>query len=190
MRASFPLTAERGRISAVVAVLGVLATVAVFAAMAPPTARASFTIGKCGGSAVQGEGSSLQKAAQQQFWIPTVFDSSYGCGSSAAVVTYNPDGSGCGIASLGGGPTSSKCSDFEGTEAVDGYRAKVTRFAGSDAPLTPAQKTAAEATGSANPGVIHEIPVASAAVAGNRHFPEGRRLKEPRAGAPASRGAK
>jgi hypothetical protein len=186
MRVSLPLTAERGRISAVLAVLGVLATVAVFAAMAPPTAHASFTIAKCGGSAVQGEGSSLQKAAQQQFWIPTVFDSSFGCGSSAPVVTYNPDGSGCGIASLGGGPTSSKCSDFEGAEAVNGYRAKVTRFAGSDAPLTTAQKAAAEASGAPSPGVIHQIPVASAAVAVVVHFPEGCELKDPGTGTPAS----
>ena len=106
MRVSLPLTVERGRTSAVLAVVGVLATAIVLAAMAPPAAHASFTIAKCGGSAVQGEGSSLQKAAQQQFWIPTVFDSSFGCGSSAPVVTYNPDGSGCGIASLGGGPAS------------------------------------------------------------------------------------
>jgi hypothetical protein len=186
MRVSLPLTAERGRISAVLAVLGVLATTAVFAAMAPSAAHASFTIAKCGGSAVQGEGSSLQKAAQQQFWIPTVFDSSFGCGSGAPVVTYNPDGSGCGIASLGGGPTSSKCSDFEGTEAINGYRAKVTRFAGSDAPLTPAQKSAAEASGGPSPGVIHEIPVASAAVAVIVHFPEGCELKDPGTGTPAS----
>lgn len=186
MRVSLPLTAERGRISAVLAVLGLMATVAMFAAMAPVSAHASFTIPACGGSAVQGEGSSLQKAAQQQFWIPTIFGSSFGCGSSAPQVTYNPDGSGCGIASLGGGPTSSKCSDFEGPEAVNGYRAKVTRFAGSDAPLTPAQKSAAEASGGPNPGVIHEIPVASAAIAVIVHFPAGCELKDPGTGTPAS----
>jgi ABC-type phosphate transport system substrate-binding protein len=159
---------------------------ALLAVMAPSSAHASFTIAACGGSAVQGEGSSLQKAAQQQFWIPTIFDSSFGCGSGAPNVTYNPDGSGCGIASLGGGPTSSKCSDFEGAEAVSGYRAKVTRFAGSDAPLTPAQKTAAEASGGPNPGVIHQIPVASAAIAVIVHFPEGCELKDPGTGTPAS----
>jgi ABC-type phosphate transport system substrate-binding protein len=186
MRVSLPLTAERGRTSAVLAVCGVMTTLVMLAAVMPPSAHASFTIPVCGGSATQGEGSSLQKAAQQQLWIPTIFDSSFGCGSSAPQVTYNPDGSGCGIASLGGGPTSSKCSDFEGAEAANGYRAKVTRFAGSDAPLTPAQKAAAEASGGPNPGVIHQIPVASAAVAVIVHFPEGCELKDPGTGTPAS----
>ena len=184
MRVSLPMTAERGRISAVLAVLGVMAIVAMFAATAPPSAHASFTIPACGGSAAQGEGSSLQKVAQQQFWISSsvFYNASFGCGSGAASsspVTYVSNGSGCGIASMGGGPTSADCSNFKGPEAENGFRATLTRFAGSDAPLTPAQKTAAEAAGSLKPGVIHQIPVASAAVAVIVHFPEGCELKNP-----------
>jgi hypothetical protein len=187
MRASFPLTAERGRIRAVVTALCAVAVMAAVAVVTPPAAHAAFTIAPCNGSAIQGEGSSLQKEAQQKFWASTrIFYSSNGCGSgalSSSPVTYNPDGSGCGIASIGGGPgAKATCSDFEAETAVAEKRDTVTRFAGSDAPLTPTQKAAAEASGGPNPGIIHQIPVAAAAVAVVVHFPDGCELKDPTGG--------
>ncbi len=184
MRVSLPLTAESGRIRAAVAALCAVAVLVAVAAAAPPSAHASFTVPKCGGSAIQGEGASFQKVAQQQFWIPTVFYSSFGCegAASSSPVTYVSDGSGCGIASIGGGPSTGKCSDFESNLVTNGYRDANTRFAASDAPLTPAQRTAAEAAGGSNAGVIHEFPVANGAVAVIVHFPEGCSLEDPNAG--------
>lgn len=190
MRVSLPLTAERGRIrAALVAAFGAVAVVALLATLAAPAAHAAFTVEPCKGSAIQGEGSSLQAVAQNEFWIPKIFYTSNGCGGGAATtspVTYIPNGSGCGIASMGGGTTSSKCSDFLGSEAVPGYRDKLTRFAGSDGPLTPAQKANAENAGKEHAGVIHQIPVASAAVAVVVHFPNGCTLKDPGTGTAAS----
>ena len=81
MRASHPLAAEGGRIRAAVAALCAVTALVIAAAAAPPSAHASFTIEPCHGTAIQGEGSSFQKVAQQQFWTTTVFDSSLGCGS-------------------------------------------------------------------------------------------------------------
>ena len=190
MRVSLPLTAARGQIHTVLAVFcAVAALVVVAAAAAPPSAHASFTVPKCGGSAIQGEGSSFQKVAQQQYWIPTVFYSSFGCGSGAASsspVTYVSDGSGCGIASIGGGGSTGKCSDFESSAAVGGYRDPNTRFGSSDAPLTPTQQTAADAVGSEHPGLIHTLPVADGAVTIIVHFPEGCELEDPGTGTAAS----
>ncbi len=185
MRASHPLAAEGGRIRAAVAALCAVTALVIAAAAAPPSAHASFTIEPCHGSAIQGEGSSFQKVAQQQFWTTTIFDSSFGCGSGAASstpVTYVPDGSGCGIASIGGGGSTGKCSDFESENANAGYRDPNTRFAGSDAPLTPTQQAAADAAGGEHPGVIHTLPVANGAVTVIVHFPEGCSLEDPTAG--------
>lgn len=189
MRASFPLTAERGRIRAALAAVGVLAALVVAVAAAPPSAHAAFSIPACSGSAVKGEGSSLQKVAQTEFWTTHVFYTSFGCESAASTspVTYNPDGSGCGIASIGGGPGSkATCSDFEAAAVADGYRDPETRFAASDAPLTAAQKAAAEAKVSSKPGLLHQIPVASAAVTVVVHFPNECKLKDPGTGTAAS----
>ncbi len=130
---------------------------------------------------MQGEGSSFQNAAQGEFKL--VFNSSFGCeGSlSKSPVTYVSDGSGCGIASIGGGGASGKCSDFEitGEVAKGGYRDPNTRFGGSDAPLTPEQMVAADATSSTHPGLIHILPVAVGATAVIVHFPEGCKLENP-----------
>ncbi len=182
MRSSFPLTAERGRIRVALAALGVAAALAVAAAAAPPSAHAAFAIPACSGSAVKGEGSSLQKVAQTEFWTVHVFYTSFGCETAALTspITYSPDGSGCGIASIGGGPGSeATCSDFKAGTVADGYRDPETRFAASDAPLTAAKKAAAEDQGGPKPGLIHQIPVAAAAVTVVVHFPEGCKLKNP-----------
>jgi ABC-type phosphate transport system substrate-binding protein len=189
MRVSLPLTAGRGHIRGTLAMLCAVAALAALAAAAPPSAHASFTIPACSGSAIQGEGSSLQKVAQQNFWITHVFYTSFGCESagSTSPVTYNPDGSGCGIAAMGGGPgAEATCSDFKAGAAKPGERDAVTRFAGSDAPLNIAQKAAAEAATEGKPGLIHQIPVAAAAIAVVVHFPAGCKLKDPGTGTAAS----
>jgi hypothetical protein len=185
MLSSRPVIAVNGRLR--VALATFLALVALSAALgaSPPQANASFTVAACSGSAIQGEGSSFQKVAQQQFWIPTVFYSSFGCGSGAATsspVTYNGDGSGCGIASMGGGGSTGKCSDFQSEAVSGGYRDPNTRFGGSDAPMTPAQEAAANAAGGPNPGVLHTLPVANGDEAVVVHFPEGCELENPAQG--------
>ncbi len=127
-----------------------------------------------------GQGSSAQKEAQLEFWTTTVWHSSTeGCGSSAPAVTYAPEGSGCGIASIGGEATSAECFGFKISESGPGKRAESTRFGGSDAPLTVTQQANADDAGSEKPGVIHQIPVASFAVAIIVHFPDGCKLKNP-----------
>ena len=185
MRVSLPLTVERGRTRLALAAFCTVAMLAGVVAVAPQAAHASFTVPVCGGSAVQGEGSSLQAVAQEQFWTQSVFYTSFGCGSgasSSSPVTYKSDGSGCGIAAIGGGP-GAKATCGSGTpeaqNAKPGERATTSRFAASDAPLTPAQKAAAEAQGGPNPGLIHQIPVAVAAVTVIVHFPEGCSLEDP-----------
>ena len=81
---------------------------------------------------------------------------------------------------IGGGPGSeATCSDFKAGTVAAGYRDPETRFAASDAPLTAVQKAAAEAKGSSKPGVLHQIPVAAAAVAVVVHFPNECKLKNP-----------
>jgi ABC-type phosphate transport system substrate-binding protein len=189
MRARFPLTAERGRIRSALAALGAVVALVAAASAAPPSAHAAFAIPACSGSAVKGEGSSLQKVAHTEFWTTHVFYTSFGCETAALTspVTYSSDGSGCGIASIGGGPGSeATCSDFKAGTVANGYRDPETRFAASDAPLTATQKAAAEAKGGTKPGLLHQIPVASAAVAVVVHFPEGCKLKDPGTGTAAS----
>ena len=181
MRVSLPLTAERGRIHAALAALCTVAALAI-AVTLPSPAHAAFTIGKCQGAPVAGQGSSAQKEAQQEFWSTTVWhgaEAAGGCGSSAPAVTYAPEGSGCGIASIGGEASSAECFDFKASETGPGIRAASTRFAGSDAPLTVNQVINADAAGGEKPGLIHQIPVASFAVAIIVHFPNGCKLKNP-----------
>ena len=187
MRLSLPLTAERGRIRAALAALCAMVALAVLAAAAPPSAHAAFALKACEGGPVQGEGSSFQRVAQAQFQL--YFDGPFGCGEGAAItspVTYVSDGSGCGIASVGGGGSEGKCSDFEINEPAvlkGGYRDKKTRFGGSDAPMTPEQESLADDSGGSNPGVLHTLPIANGATAVIVHFPEGCQLENPGTGA-------
>ncbi|MGA8363762.1 MAG: hypothetical protein WB709_04505 [Solirubrobacteraceae bacterium] len=187
MRASFPLTAERGRIRAVVAALCAVAAMATVAVVAPPSAHAAFTVVHCEGAPIEGQGSSAQKEAQLEFWSTTVFHGVEGCGASAPHVEYKGNGSGCGIASIGGAASSIDCVGLTKAESeVPGTRSSITRYAGSDAPLTVNQQIAADAAGGEHPGVIHQIPVASFAVAIIVHFPDGCKLKDPGSGAAAN----
>jgi hypothetical protein len=189
MRVSLPLTAERGRIHAVVVALCAVTVMVIAAAAAAPSAHAAFTVTHCKGTAIEGQGSSAQKEAQLEFWSTTVFHSSEaqgGCTGSAPHVEYAANGSGCGIASIGGEASSANCASFTAGESGPGFRAPVTRYAGSDAPLTVTQQTAADAAGGTKPGLIHQIPVASFAVAIIVHFPDGCKLTDPGTGAAAN----
>jgi ABC-type phosphate transport system substrate-binding protein len=186
MRVSLPLTAESGRIRAALAALCAVTLLVIAAATATPSAHASFTISHCHGAAIEGQGSSAQKEAQLEFWSTTVFHGTEGCGGTAPHVEYAANGSGCGIASIGGAASSADCAGFKASESAPGFRAPVTRFAGSDAPLTTVQQAAANAAGGTKPGVIHQIPVASFAVAIIVHFPDGCTLKDPGTGAAAN----
>ena len=181
-----PVTATpRGRRRGALAAAIAAASVAVALAAGATPAHASFTVAHCGGSSINGEGSSLQNAAQNNFWVPSVFDTSNGCGSGAPSVTYKSDGSGCGIAAMGGGSAASGCLSA-GNTGVAGYRDPLTRYSGSDAPMTPAQKANAEAAASANPGLLHTIPVASAAITVVVNPPAGCELLDPGTGTAAN----
>jgi ABC-type phosphate transport system substrate-binding protein len=182
MRVSLPMAAERGRIRVALAALCAVVIVALAAVTAPPSAHAAFTIEHCKGAPVEGQGSSAQKEAQLELWSAGIWHGPSGCGGSAASVKYQPEGSGCGIASIGGEASKAKCFGFEPAESGAGIRPGPTRYAGSDAPLSETQKANANASGSAHPGVIHQIPVAAFAVTTIVHFPDGCTLKDPGSG--------
>jgi ABC-type phosphate transport system substrate-binding protein len=184
MRVSLPVAAESGRFRAVLAALCAAALLAVAAIAAPPSAHAAFTVEHCKGAPVEGQGSSAQKEAQLELWSASVWHGPSGCKGEAPEVKYQPEGSGCGIASIGGEASKSKCFGFEAAESGPGIRPGPTRFGGSDAPLTETQKANADAAGSEHPGLIHQIPVAAFAVTTVVHFPEGCTLKDPGPGTP------
>ena len=179
MRVSLPLAAERGRLRVILAALCAVTLIAVAAIAAPPSANAAFTIKHCEGAPAEGQGSSAQKEAQLELWSAGIWHGPSGCSGAAPSVKYQPEGSGCGIASIGGEASKSKCFGFEPGESGAGIRPGPTRFAGSDAPLTETQKANANAAGGERPGVIHQIPVAAFAVATVVHFPDGCKLKNP-----------
>lgn len=192
MRSSV-LTAENGRLRAVrlrvaaaaLAATGLLAIIA----GSPPVAHAAFTLNACEGGPVQGEGSSLQKGAQEKFWDTSeVFKSPvYGCGSSAPLITYKSASSGCGLDSVGAGDEASGCT-FSSKEAHPpaGYRDETDRFGASDFAPNPEEEASIDngPNGAGNPGSgkIHVIPVAGAAITVIVHFPDGCELEDPGTG--------
>jgi ABC-type phosphate transport system substrate-binding protein len=120
-------------------------------------ANADFTTGKCAGLNVTGEGGSFAKDAQTKF--NESFKTNYCIGTPGfglINVTYSPEGSGAGIASM----TS---------------RIGVPRFGGSDDPPTPTQVQAMNAgTASATDnGKIHVFPIAVGSVVALVNFPDG-----------------
>jgi hypothetical protein len=189
MRASIPLTTERGRLRVAFAALCAAALVAVIAALAPAPAHAAFTLGKCQGGEITGEGSSLQKLAQKD-WQSKIFDSETNnpeC-EHPPVVNYKTASSGCGLDAVGAGVEASGC-EFTGDKAEwekPGYRDGLVRFSAADFAPTPEQEKNIDdgPNGAGQPGAgeIHVIPVAGAAITVIVHFPEGCALQNPEAG--------
>jgi ABC-type phosphate transport system substrate-binding protein len=197
MRTSFPLTVKRGRIQAALAALCAMAALAVVASVSPSSAHAEFSLKRCEGSKIQGEGSSLQKSAQLSFWDTVkiyLSETEIGCGPSAPEVAYHSASSGCGLDALGAGDAAAECS-YEAEEAKKGepsagFRAADDRFGASDFAPNPVEEKNMEdgPNGAGQPGSdkVHVIPVAGAAITVVVHFPEGCKLEEPKTGTPAS----
>jgi ABC-type phosphate transport system substrate-binding protein len=156
------------------------AAVAAFGAFTAPGADAAFSIGQCqaSGSAVKGQGSSFQTDLQTDF--ASFFAGSNGCNGSEPSPTYNPNGSGNGIASMGGGGGNAtlNCTTLATPCSVPlpaGQRDPSTSFAGSDDPPSPTQQQSMNA-GTSSPsdnGNVHVIPIATGASAFIVHAPEG-----------------
>ena len=171
---------------------------AVVATVTPPAAHAEFSLKPCEGGTVQGEGSSLQAAAQEKFWDTSqVFLSSnpdaQGCGLLASdKVTFKSASSGCGLDALGAGndPASGCSYESEESEKGDpaaGFRAADDRFGASDFAPDPTEENAIDngPAGNQKVGKVHVIPVAAAAITVIVHFPDGCKLEEPRTGTAA-----
>jgi hypothetical protein len=181
-----------GRLRVVAAALTVTGLLAL-AAGSPTSAHAAFTLSACEGGPVQGEGSSLQKGAQEKFWdTGEVFKSPvFGCGAGAPLITYKSASSGCGLDSMGAGDEASGCT-FSSKEPNPpaGYRDEVDRFGASDFAPNPEEETNINngPNGAGNPGSgkIHVIPVAGAAITVVVHFPDGCELTNPGTGTAAS----
>jgi hypothetical protein len=191
MRSSVLMTAGNGRLRATylrVAVAALAATgLLALAAGAPPAAQADFALQQCQGSAVQGEGSSLQETAQLSFWDSAQVylsenPTASGCGPTAPQVTFHAASSGCGLDAVGAGGTASGCSySSKEPSPPEGYRDETDRFGASDFAPDPKEQAAINngPVGGTSVGKIHVLPVAGAAIAVIVNFPEGCSLKNP-----------
>jgi hypothetical protein len=188
MRVSLPLTVEHGRIRVALAMLCAVAALAVLATVAPSPAHAAFTLEKCQGGEITGEGSSLQKLAQAN-WKEQIFDTTIyeGCGASAPKVTFTTASSGCGLDAMGAGTPASSCT-FPGTTKQTewekpGYRNEAISFGAADFAPDPTEEANIDngplGAGQPGSGEVHVIPVAGAAITAVVHFPEGCALQNP-----------
>jgi ABC-type phosphate transport system substrate-binding protein len=120
--------------------------------------------------AIKGEGSSAQKVAQQNVWIPG-FETKKNASSCSGTqgggkkpkITYAPEGSGAGLRAFGA----------EG-EAI--FHGKTVQYAGTDEPPNEKQKNEIEAhegTPGAEPEALYTLPVLQFSVAAIVHLPEG-----------------
>jgi ABC-type phosphate transport system substrate-binding protein len=145
---------------------GIIAAAAVAALMAPGAASASLGT-QCSGSTIGGQGSSLQKLAQE-LWAPDFNTSSlpHACNGTQGTkgtpkVSYNPSGSGAGLKSWGVGKLEHK---YEATNA----------FVGTDEAPNPTAKAEIEENElTLQPKALLTIPVLQAAVAVIVHLPTG-----------------
>jgi ABC-type phosphate transport system substrate-binding protein len=110
-----------------------------------PGASASLN---CGGSAITGQGSSLQKVAQQNVWSPG-FSGVSGVCPSGPTVTYNSTGSGGGLKEWN-------------HDGIKGFINTGLSFIGTDDPPTPAQVTNID--GVADGAHVVVIPVAQTSI--------------------------
>jgi len=120
--------------------------------------------------AIKGEGSSAQKVAQQNVWIPG-FETSNNpaaCngtqgGKAKPKITYEPSGSGAGLRAVGA----------EGEPISHG---KTVQYAGTDEPPNETQKNEIEAheePKGAEPEAVYSLPVLQFSVAAIVHLPTG-----------------
>jgi ABC-type phosphate transport system substrate-binding protein len=145
---------------------GIIAAAGVAALMAPGAASASLGA-QCSGSDVGGQGSSLQKLAQE-IWVPNFNTSAekHACNGTQGTkgtpkISYNPSGSGAGLKSWGVGKTEHK---YEATNA----------FVGTDEAPNPTAKAEIEENElTLQPKALLTIPVLQAAVAVIVHLPTG-----------------
>lgn len=145
--------------------LVVAAAAALVALLLAPAANASFSLGKCQGTSITGEGASFQKEAHELFNEHFGPDYCVGTGGEGLSVTYKPEGSGAGI------------------KAME-LREKPARFGATDDPPTPAQIALMNSGGKeeggkvvadgveGNEGEVHVIPVAVGAVAPLVNLPD------------------
>src|SRR5271166_283800 len=157
----------------VVSACALSAALAAFAV--PGTASAKGKKGvvgeKCSSElAIKGEGSSAQKPAQQNVWIPG-FETSKNAdacsgtqgGGKKPKVTYAPEGSGAGLKAFG-------------AEGEPIFHGKTVQYAGTDEPPNEKQKAEIEAheeKPGAEPEALYSLPVLQFAVTMIVHLPEG-----------------
>ena len=161
------MTSERG-LSARVACIAALALAVLATLCLAPRADAAFTLGKCAGEDIAGNGSSFANNAHNFVFKPSFKDTYCAdtpfAGAAAPVLTYTGNGSGAGRAAM-----------ME--------RAGASRFAGTDEPPTPIDiqrmETGVGKTGNpaedpdpSDNGEIHVIPAAIGAVAPLVNWPD------------------
>jgi ABC-type phosphate transport system substrate-binding protein len=153
------LNAPRWGLSAAVAGVLALALTALAALGLAQQANAAFSLGKCAGTSITGEGGSFARDAHGQFnfSLQKIY-----CPGSSLNVTYKPEGSGAGV-----------------TAMIN--RALEPRFGQSDDPPTPEQIAQMNA-GTTKPGEdanpndnanVHVVPAAVGSVVALVNFPNG-----------------
>ena len=153
------LSAPHRGFSAAVAGAVALALLALVALGLAPQANAAFSLGKCAGTSITGEGGSFARDAHGQFnfSLQKIY-----CPASGLNVTYKPEGSGAGINSM-----------------VN--RGLEPRFGHTDDPPT-AEQVAQMNAGTTTPGTdanpddngeVHVVPAAVGAVVALVNFPDG-----------------
>ena len=137
----------------------ILSAATVAALAAPGVASAAGKLGKqCSGSNITGQGSSLQKLAQQTVWDPqfNISENGHACSGTQQgtkekpTVTYTSTGSGAGLESWGA------------NGATPNYEAS-NAWISTDEPPNSTQISEIEAHGA--PGTLETIPVLQGAVA-------------------------
>lgn len=146
-------------------------------AFAAHDAQAAFTLARCQGSpSVRAQGASFQSGAHT-YWR-TLFENSNGCDGTPVAPVYRGNGSGNGIASMGGqGGSNLLCADANVCTAplAAGVRDALSSLAGTDEPLTAQQLASIDSgtASTADDGRIHQIPIAVGSSALLLHAPEG-----------------
>ncbi|HST39549.1 MAG TPA: hypothetical protein VLK58_08570 [Conexibacter sp.] len=146
---------------------GVTAAALGIGALGAADAHAAFTLAECQGSgSVRGQGASFQRDLQSKF--KQLFEGSDGCDGTPAGPTYAANGSGNGIASVGGGGGNATllgtAAGLLPTRINPGVRDTLSSFSATDEPLTPEQRASIEGgltTTDADNGKMHLVPIAT-----------------------------